>query len=111
MGARCLSARVHKCAREIRLAALRCHDDFDPTLDLHHSQTGLPALLNEFLEVCRTIQMLDACLRSGRLKYAGDAPVTLLYNRSCMPDIINHSFVRAWLQDNHRRKRAIRALL
>ena len=61
---------------KILLAALRGHDDFYPNpLALHHSETGLPTLLNEFLEVCRTIQMLDACLRSGRLKYKGGEPV------------------------------------
>ena len=56
----------------------------------------------------RTVQWLDAGLRTGDLKYQ-DRLITIIW--LYRPSLHAHPFVQAWLLDENSRKAALRALL
>lgn len=90
---------------EICMAALRGHPEFAEVLPTE----GLPQIFNALSSVCQTIQMLDACIRTGKLKWQ-DRRMALI--TSYRPDLGEHPFVLAWRHgDERQRQVALRALL
>ena len=81
---------------EILIASLRGHPDLAPLLvgsgiGLIDSY-GLPHALSLLMEVCRTVQLLDAFLVTGWIKHQ-----ELRVNRLTMqPAFIAHPFVLQW---------------
>ena len=76
---------------EIVLAALRGHPEFTAVLPSGFGE--LPQLFTKLVYVCRTVQMLDAFLRTGLVK-SQQKPVTRLAR--LRPDLVDHPFVQIW---------------
>ena len=85
------SVEMHGDVFEILLAALRGHDDF--ANDGH--AVLRQKLFVKLCSLCRTVQMLDAVIRTGRLKWCNDSVTKLERLR---PDLVDHPFVQEWLR-------------
>ena len=95
---------------EICLAALRGNHELEDEIGAHLARTGdrLPTIFNHLVQACRTVQWLDACLRTGWLKFER-RPVKMLTNLK--PHLRAHPFVLAWVRNTASRKAALLALL
>ena len=82
---------------EICMAALRGHPDFsDAVLSF---SVPLPTLFDNMNQLSRTVQYIDAFLRTGRLKFQ-DVRVQRL--PLLLPYVRYHPFVINWMQDDTR---------
>ena len=82
---------------EICMAALRGHPDFEGALSSFGMQ--LPTLFNRMNQLSRTVQYIDAFLRTGRLKFQDVCVQRLPF---LLPHVGNHTFVMEWMQDDTR---------
>ena len=87
---------------EIAMAALRGHPEFAEVLP-----EGLPQIFVKLIFVCRTVQMLDACIRTGYVKWQGAKAPKLARLR---PELADHPFVREWSQGLAAQASALRML-
>ena len=94
---------MHGDVLEIVMAALRGHPEFADVLP----QVGLPDVFVKLCLVCRTVQLLDACIRTGYVKWH-NAKVPFLAR--LRPELVDHPFVQAWSQDPTARANALRIL-
>ena len=84
------AVEMHGDIFEICMAALRGDLEFKDVLP---EGIELQAVFAKLCEMCRLIHMLDACLRTGRIKWQSERAPRLTYLR---PDLANHSFVQIW---------------
>ena len=84
------SVEMHGDVFKICMAVLRGHVEFENDVPA----VGLPKLFVKLCSLCRTVQMLDAVLRTGLLKYRNDKVTKLQRLR---PDLVDHPFVQIWL--------------
>ena len=80
---------------EIIMAALRGHDDFRDAL----LEFKLPELFNDMCQIARTVQYIDAFLRTGWIKHR-ERQVQKL--PMLLPKLCQHEFVTMWLQAESR---------
>ena len=83
----------------IVMEALRGHRDFEDALRSLDRKTPLPKLFNDMIQLPRTVQYIDAFLRTGRVDYRQTSVQKLQQLRS---GFANHTFVQQWLLDDER---------
>ena len=79
---------------QICMAALRGHAEFAEDVPA----VGLPKLFATVCSLCRTVQMLDAFIRTGNLKYKNENITKL---QGLRPDLVDHAFVQIWVTEPH----------
>ena len=75
---------------EIVMAALRGHAEFKDCLPQGRL---LPPLFAKLCSLCKTVQVLDGCIRTGRVKWQD---VKAPFLASFRPDLADHPFVQVW---------------
>ena len=88
------AVEMHGDIFEIVMAALRGHAEFRDVLPL--CSTDLPPLFAKLCSVCKTVHMLDGCIRTGNVKWQNVRAPRLAHFR---PDLADHPFVQIWVSD------------
>ena len=86
------TVEMHGDVFEIIMAALRGHSEFTEVVP-----QGIIPLFVKLTLVCRTVHKLDACIRTGRVKWQNQRAPRLEVVR---PDLKDHPFVHMWLQED-----------
>ena len=82
------SIEMHGDVFEIIMAALRGHPEFQDV-----TPRPLPPMFEKLTQVCRTIHLLDACIRTSRVKFQQARAPRI---GRLMPDMAQHPFVQHW---------------
>lgn len=84
------AVEMHGDVFEIIMAALRGHPEFRDV-----TPRPLPPMFAKLTHVCRTVHFLEACVRTGRVKFQ-QAPAPRIGR--LMPDMAHHPFVHNWCE-------------
>ena len=84
------AVEMHGDVFEIIMAALRGHPEFQEV-----TPRPLPPMFAKLTYVCRTIHLLDACVRTGHVKFRQERAARI---ERLMPDMADHPFVQNWCE-------------